>query len=218
MRRLMTLSTFFGLVLVLSARAQDTTGQVEPNAGSWKTWAISSGKDFRVPPPPDAGATLAELAALKAFSQEQDPRIDEQVRFWNAGPPSYRWVDVVTSRLLDVTQTPIGAFPNRAYLYVALAIYDATIAAWDSKYAYNRKRPSELDSGITPRVAVPRSPSYPSDYAATAFAAADVLSYLNPAEADSFRAMAEEAGISRLYAGVEFPSDYYAGMALGHRV
>jgi len=45
-----------------------------------------------------------------------------------------------------------------------------------------------------------------------------VLSYLNPAEADSFRAMAEEAGISRLYAGVEFPSDYYAGMALGHRV
>src|SRR5439155_13158013 len=69
-----------------------------------------------------------------------------------------------------------------------------------------------------PRVAVPRSPSYPSDYAATAFAAADVLSYLNPSEADSFRAMAEEAARSRLYAGVEFPTDYNAGMELGHRV
>jgi hypothetical protein len=218
MRKLITLRTLFVLVLVLSARAQDSVEQVEPNAGSWKTWVISSGKDFRVPPPPDSGATLTELAWLKTLSQEKDPNIAEQVRFWNAGSPSYRWVDVVTNRLLDPTQTPIGAFPNRAYLYVSLAIYDATIAAWDSKYAFNRKRPSELDSGIAPRVAVPRSPSYPSDYAATAVAAADVLAYLNPSEANSFRAMAEEAGRSRLYAGVEFPSDYDAGVELGHRV
>jgi membrane-associated phospholipid phosphatase len=218
MKRLMTLHTFFVLMLVLSARAQDGVGQIEPNAGSWKTWVISSGKDFRVPPPPDSAATINEVAFLKAFSQQKDPRIAEQVRFWNAGPPSYRWLDVVTNRLLDPTQTPIGAFPTRAYLYVALAIYDATIAAWDSKYAYNRKRPSELDPGIAPRVRVPRSPSYPSDYAATAFAAADVLAYLNPSEADFFHAMAEEAGHSRLYAGVELPSDYNAGMELGHRV
>src|SRR5215471_13563364 len=166
-----TLRTFLGLALALTAPAQDGVGQTEPNA-----------------------------------------------RFWNAGPPSYRWVDVVTNRLLDPTQTPIGAFPNRAYLYVSLAIYDATIAAWDSKYAYNRKRPSELDPAITPRVAVPRSPSYPSDYAATAFAAADVLAYLNPGEAATFRGMAEEAARSRLFAGVELPSDYSAGVDLGHRV
>src|SRR5262249_39749072 len=152
------------LGLVLTAHAQDSLGQIEPNAGSWKTWVISSGKDFRVPPPPDAETTLNELTWLKTFSQEKDPRIAEQVRFWNAGPPSYRWIDVVTNRLLDPTQPPIGAFPNRAYLYVSLAVYDATIAAWDSKYAYNRKRPTELDPGITPRVSVPRSPSYPSDY------------------------------------------------------
>src|SRR5437879_8519670 len=99
MRRLMTLCISLAFVLVLSARAQDSVGQIEPNAGSWKTWAISSGKDFRVPPPPDAAATVTELAWLKTFSQEKDPSIAEQVRFWNAGPPSYRWVDVVTNRL-----------------------------------------------------------------------------------------------------------------------
>jgi membrane-associated phospholipid phosphatase len=218
MKRLMTLATFLGFALSLSVHAQDAAGQIEPNAGSWKTWAISSGKDFRVAPPPDAAATAAELDSLKAYTKASDPRITDQVRFWNAGPPSYRWVDVVTSRLLDPLQTPIGPFPNRAYLYVSLAIYDATIAAWDSKYAFNRKRPSEVDSGITPRVAVPRSPSYPSDYAATAYAVADVLSYFNPSEADSFRALAEEAARSRLYAGVEFLSDSTAGMELGHRV
>ena len=208
-----------GFLFLLPLAGQDTPAtSVEPNAGNWKTWVISSGKDFRVPPPPDDAATLSELAWLKGFSQQNDPSIDQQVRFWNAGPPSYRWIDVVSSRLLDPTQTPIGAFPNRAYLYVSLAIYDATIAAWDSKYAYNRKRPSALDPSITPRIDVPRSPSYPSDYAATAFAAADVLAYFNPSEADAFRATAEEAARSRLFAGVELPSDYTAGMELGHRV
>src|SRR5213593_65798 len=77
---------------------------------------------------------------------------------------------------------------------------------------------ANLTPGIKPRVDVPRSPSYPSDYAATAFAAADVLAYLNPSEAASFRALAEEAARSRLYAGVELLSDYNAGMELGHRV
>ena len=28
-------------------------GQVEPNAGKWKTWFISSGREVRLPPPPD---------------------------------------------------------------------------------------------------------------------------------------------------------------------
>ena len=25
---------------------------IEPDAGDWKTWVISSGRDYRVPPPP----------------------------------------------------------------------------------------------------------------------------------------------------------------------
>jgi len=201
---------------LLSAWAQSS--RVEPNAGNWKTWVISSGKDFRVSPPPSTASTLRELEWLKSFMKERNAAVDDQVRFWNAGPPSYRWVDVVTNRLLDPLQTPIGAFPNRAYLYVALAIYDATIAAWESKYAFNRQRPSDLDAAIVPRIEVPRSPSYPSDYAATAFAAADVLAYFNPSEASYFRGLAEEAARSRLFAGVELPSDYNAGMELGHRV
>jgi len=202
----------------LAAFGQSATPQVERQAGTWKTWVISSAQDFRVAPPPDAAATQAELAGLKEYTQTQDRAIDTQIRFWNAGPPAYRWIDVVTNRLLDPTQTPIGAYPTRAYLYVSLAAYDATIAAWDSKYEYNRKRPGEIDSSIRPRVHVPRSPSYPSDYAATAFAVADVLAYMNPREAETFQNMAEEAAKSRLYAGVEFVSDYNAGKELGHRV
>lgn len=190
--------------------------QVEPQAGNWKTWVISSGKEFRVPPPPDAAATQGELNWLQDFSTRTDSRIPEIIRQWDAGPPSYRWIEMVTNRFLQ------GQFPglsgNRAYAYVSMAIYDATIAAWESKYAYNRRRPSSVDSRIKPRVDVPDSPSYPSDYAATAAAAATVLGYFFPNEAQSIQALAEEAGRSRLFAGVEYPSDYLAGLELGRQI
>jgi hypothetical protein len=91
-----------------------------------------------------------------------------------------------------------------------MAMYDATIAAWESKYFYNRPWPSEVDASLRTRVPTPRSPSYPSEHAAAAAAA--VLGHLLPDEAESFRLLAEEAARSRLYPGVQFPSDYTAGL------
>src|SRR5687768_2091145 len=113
---------------------------------------------------------------------------------------------------------PMTAFPHRVFTYVALAIHDATIAAWESKYFYNRPRPSEIDSTIKPRLAVPRSPSYPSEHAAAAGAATAVLAALLPSEAAAFQSLAEEAARSRLFAGLQYPSDFFAGFKLGRRV
>lgn len=185
------------------------------NAGNWKTWVISSGADHAVPPPPDATATRGEIEWLREASRDQGARINEQIRFWDSGPPSYRWMEMIAKR--QTKGQAVGAFP-RAYAYVALAIYDATVAAWNAKQTYQRPRPSDADHSIQSRVPVPRSSSYPSDYAATAAAAATVLAYLVPAEAEHFRLLGEEAGKSRLYAGVEYPSDYFAGWELGRRV
>jgi membrane-associated phospholipid phosphatase len=123
---------------------------------------------------------------------------------------------MISNRILN--GQPVSTFAHRAYTYVAMAVYDATVAAWDSKYAYNRPRPSQLDPTIKTSLPVPQSPSYPSEHAAAAAAAAEVLAYLIPAEADSFRGSAEEAARSRLYAGLQYPSDYFAGLDLGRKV
>ena len=106
----------------------------------------------------------------------------------------------------------------RMWTYLTVAMYDATIAAWDSKYFYNRARPSEIDSTLTTVLPNPRSPSYPSEYAAVAGAASAVLAYLYPSEAQALGELAEEAARSRLFARVEFQSDYDAGLALGRAV
>ena len=205
------------LLATLAFILPGASGQVAPNAGNWKTWVLQDAKAIPVPPPPDAAATLREMASVKAFAAVDDPAALEQIRFWDAGPPAYRWVDFVTARFL--AGQAVGA-PNqiRPFSYVSVAIYEATVAAWNAKYTYNRKRPSETDPSIRTRASVPRSPSYPSEHAAAAGAAAAVLAYFLPAESTSLQALAEEAGRSRLFAGVEYPSDYVAGLELGRRV
>ena len=173
------------LLSALPLVAQYTNQFVEPDAGNWKTWIISSGKDFRVAPPPDDTSTKAELQWVRGAVAETNPAILDSVNYWDAGAPGYRWIDVMTNRLMSGAN--VTAFPHRVYTYLALAIYDTTIAAWDSKYAYNRRRPNELDPTLPTRLPTPRSPSYPLEHAATAAAAAAVLSYFFPDEAASFQ-------------------------------
>jgi membrane-associated phospholipid phosphatase len=193
-----------------------TSDQIEPNAGNWRTWVISSGRDYRVPPPPNPAETRAELRSLADLISQNDAQTRQQIAFWDAGAPAYRWIDLINNRLLAGTATT--TYPHRVYAYVALAMYDATIATWESKYHYNRRRPSELSHNLPTALPVPNSPSYPSEHAAAAQAAATVLAHFLPAEAQSFQTMAEQAGWSRVLAGLQYPSDYDAGLALGRRV
>ena len=81
-----------------------------------------------------------------------------------------------------------------------------------------RQHPSEIDPSVTTVIKPTASPSYPSEHAATAGAAAAVLAYLFPDQASSVRDMADQAGQSRIFAGVAFPSDVVSGMDLGNQV
>jgi membrane-associated phospholipid phosphatase len=213
-RKLFLVSLVFAVWLPVPASAD---GAIEPNAGNWQTWVISSGRDYRVPPPPEAAQTQAELRYLADLVSHNDAQAQQQIAFWDAGSPAYRWIDLLNARMLaGVTTTTNGR--TGVYTYVALAMYDATIAAWESKYAYNRQRPSQRDHRLPTALPVPDSPSYPSEHAAAAQAAASVLAYFLPGEADSFQTLAEQAGWSRVLAGLQYPSDYEAGLALGRKV
>lgn len=196
--------------------AQHKASPIEPGAGKWKTWIISSGDQLRVPAPPSEASSKEEIDWLREMVALQDEKSVDSIKFWDAGAPGYRWIQLLNDRAQQ--GRPLTTYAYRAYTLVTAAIYDATIATWDSKYAYNRPRPSELDATLKARLPVPASPSYPSEHAAVGAAAAEVLAYLFPAEAESFRVLAEEAGKSRLYAGVHYPTDYFAGMDLGRAV
>jgi hypothetical protein len=168
-----TLLTTAITLLVLLAAAH-ATEQIEPSAGSWKTWVISSGRDFRAPPPPGDANAKAEIAELKDFANKRDPTTRDLIAYWDVGPPSYRWQQLVLDEALRNNLNWQWAIRDFALMHAA--IYDVMIAVWDSKFAYNRKRPSEIDASLVTAVPNPRSPSYPAEHAAAAGAAAAVLS------------------------------------------
>jgi len=207
------------LVSTLLATAAIPTlafAQTGAAAGTWPTWVISSGRQFRLDPPSAFGNETNELQWLRDFSAQADANALNQVTYWDAGPPSYRWMQIATQELMRRNVGP--TLSTRAMALVSAAMHDATVATWDTKYTYNRKRPSLQDAAVVPRVAVPLSPSYPSEHAATAAAAARVLGYLFPDRADLFASLAQEAGRSRMYAGVQYPGDMLAGLKLGQSV
>jgi membrane-associated phospholipid phosphatase len=190
--------------------------QVEPGAANWKTWVIPSANALRLPPPPDAQATASEIYSVKAAILQRKAGDTGNIPYWDAGPPSYRWIQIAQQLVNNANLAPTLA--TRAMALVSAAMYDATVAAWDSKYAYNRPHPADLTSEIVPVVNTPNSPSYPNEHAVTAGAASVVLSYLFPDQTDMLNGLEIEAGRSRLLAGAAFPTDVNAGTTLGESV
>ena len=206
------------ILYVLSASMMTGTllAQVEPGAGTWKTWVISSGNAFRLPPPSDSNITAMELQWVKDGISHRDPATLAAIHFWDAGSPAYRWMQLAEQSVVSAGLP--APLQTRALALVAAAISDATVAAWDSKYTFNRPHPGDMDPAVAPVVAAPRSPSYPSEHAVTAGAAAVVLGYLLPDQYTKFADMAQEAAESRVLAGVAFPSDVFSGLDLGQNV
>jgi len=172
--------------------ASNLPAQIEPNAGQWKTWVIGSGSALRLPAPPDAAGTAAEIQGLKSSLAKRDQAALAQIHFWDAGAPGYRWMQLTEQ--LAVSEGLSTPLQTRALSLVAAAIYDSTVAAWDSKYAYMRPHPSEIDPGVTTVINPTASPSYPSEHAVTAAAAASVLAYLFPDQVSAVGEMANQAG------------------------
>jgi len=187
--------------------------QVEPTAGTWRTWVLQSGDELRLPPPPNEKQTRAEVEELRRLEAKRDDAAQQRVTFWNAGSPAYRWTTIA------IPPGPANAVLNtRIMALLSVAIYDATVAAWDSKYYYNRLRPSQFDPSLSTMIGNPQSPSYPSEHAVTAGAAATVLGYLFPAQANALQARAEESAQTWQIAGIQYPSDVRAGLELGRAV
>ena len=185
--------------------------QVEPNAGTWKTWFIPSGKDSRLPAP---ASTKNEIAEVLAIQLKLDSQGKKNIEFWNAGPPSYRWQDLI-SKLWQSDALNNGILAN---MLVSVATYDATIAAWDSKYAYKSKRPHLADKRIKTFGLKPESPSYPCEYSVAAGVASTIIAHYFPKMEDSVNRMATQVMESRIAAGVAFPSDTKSGFELGKRI
>ena len=202
-------TTLFLMALVFIA--VQLQAQLEPTAGNWKTWFITSGRDYRLPPP---ASYKEELAQVLDQQKNLDAAGRQQIIFWNAGAPGYRWQDIINK----LWTTDTGRYGALANMLMGAATYDATIAAWDTKYAYHRPRPFTADSRVKLYGIKPESPSYPCEHSVAAGVAVTIIGHFFPAMADSVNRLAQQLMASRIAAGLAFPSDTRAGFELGKRI
>lgn len=202
--------TILVAILLMTAHMK---AQPESAAGNWKTWFITSGKAYRLPPPP---SYKQEIAQVLSKQQNLDSVGWQQIRYWNAGAPGYRWQGMLSKLyMMDTSNNGVLVLAN---MLVGVAIYDATVAAWDTKYAYNRPRPFAADKRIKSYVQKTESPSYPCEHSVAAGVAATIVAHFYPSLADSVNRMAQQVMESRIAAGAAFPSDTRAGFELGKRI
>jgi membrane-associated phospholipid phosphatase len=185
--------------------------QTEPNAGNWRPWFIESATTHRLPAPP---SYKGEVAAVLEAQQQLEQAEIQQIQYWDAGAPGYRWYNIM-STLWMTDASGKGVLAN---LLLGTAIYDATLVAWDTKYAYNRPRPFAVNKKIQTLVLKPESTSYPCEHSVAAGVAVTIISHFFPSLADSVSRLAQQAMASRVVAGVVFPSDTEAGFELGKKI
>src|SRR5215468_1460706 len=87
--RVMRVMASMVLLLVIGGaplRAEQP-GTVEPNAGKWKTWLITSGAELRTVPPPDGRVTERELEELVRTATKRDRAALDRIVYWDTGAP-----------------------------------------------------------------------------------------------------------------------------------
>jgi membrane-associated phospholipid phosphatase len=201
--------------------------QLEPLAGTWRTWNIASGSQFLPAPPPAFGSAAYALEVAEVYNVSLS-LTDEQKQiadFWADGlgtvtPPGH-WNQIA----LDLIRRHRLSARAAARLLAALntAQADAFIACWNAKFTYWTERPitairRELDPTFLSYIVTPPFPTYVSGHSSTSGAASTVLAAYFRSAAPQLRAWADEAAISRLYGGIHFRSDNEAGLVLGRKV
>jgi hypothetical protein len=95
---------------------------------------------------------------------------------------------------------------------------DTHAATEGAKRLWDRARPPRQDSRVTPFLKVPTNASYPSGHATRAIVWARLLGALDPKHKAALRERARLVALDRVIAGVHYPTDVAAGMALGDEI
>src|SRR5579863_9904975 len=113
------------LLVVSALSAAGVCVQVEPAAGTWKTWVVPAVNQIRLATPPNPAASAAEIQTIKNLMAEATADTRSQIAYWDAGPPGYRWMQLASQQML--AQNVAAPLFTRGMALLNVAMYDATI-------------------------------------------------------------------------------------------
>jgi len=152
-------------------------------------------------------------------------------------PPGHS-ISILT-QILKNQETDLGKAAT-AYAKTGIALNDAAITCWKSKYTYNLLRPvtyikKVIDPNWMPFLGTPAHPEYPAAHAYITGAFMQAMTGLfgenfsftdhtyqskfgGPRTYPSFNAAADECGQSRRYGGIHNPPSIETGLTLGRQI
>jgi hypothetical protein len=219
-----------------------------PKWGGNRAFAMPNGASCPLPAPPQYSEEKTSpfyQEALEVYQTGKTLNAEQRAiaRFWSDDPmlsptPPGHWISIALQLIERDSLELDRSVDVLARLGIALA--DAFIACWDTKFQYDLLRPVTyirrlIDPKWEPLLITPPFPEYPSGHSTQSAAAAAVLTKLfgenfafedrtregdglKPRSFASFSAAASEAGISRLYGGIHFRSAIERGLAQGQCV
>jgi hypothetical protein len=196
---------------------------VFPLLGSMRPFFLTSGDQFRPPPPPAFGSAeyQAALQEVRQISDTRTPEQDALAKFW-AGPVGFTTVPQAYNDQVATDEITRFHLDERRAAHVLavvnMASMDAYIACHDAKYTYWLIRPSQADPGIVPDIVLPNHPSYPSNHACVTGSMMAVLAAFFPSDAGYLNGLADSAAVSRVYGGIHYRFDARVGLALGREI
>jgi hypothetical protein len=221
---------------------------LQPCWGSLRPFVLHSGTECAPPPPPSFSTTPgSELygLALEDYDTVNNLTAEQMLiaQFWadnpgQTGTPPGHWIDIV--RQISQREPLDLGRSAEAFSRVGIAVADAFIGCWQTKYTYDFIRPvtyinDNIDAAWLPFLVTPAFPEYTSGHSTQSGAASTVLTdmlgddyaFVDTTPVDhatapsvsrsfsSFRAAAQEAALSRLLAGIHFRSANERGLAQG---
>lgn len=186
---------------------------------TWEPWVLKSADEFRVEAPPkDPLFWKDQIVQIRDVMQNVTEPQKKRILFWAGMPTSLAgdWI-IILNEYIQKTNPPLST-QLKVREAVAIVIVDATIGAFDSKYAYLTKRPDMVDPTLKTEIPTPNHPSYPAGHSAVSAAVVEVLRHYFPENNAQWQKFLEEAGMSRIWAGIHFPIDHQVGQILGKNV
>ncbi len=224
--------------------AVNMSGATEPYWRELRPFALRSWNACPLPLPPGYGidSSAALYANARSVYETKKTLTAEQrttALYWadnagETGTPVGHWLSIAGQMISERRLSADDA--ARLVLATAVAQADAFIAAWGYKYQHNLIRPRSyirrmIDSTWEPQIPTPPFPEHPAGHSTQSSAAASVLTAMlgvTPFTDStsislghavrafaSFQTASEEAGQSRIYGGIHYPSGNAAGLALG---
>jgi membrane-associated phospholipid phosphatase len=195
-----------------------------PLFGQVQAWMLAPADVLAVrsgPPPSTSSAQMAaDLTDVRNAANNITPDQLATVYKWADGvstpTPAGHWNAIAVPYIVAAQMSEVRT--ARVFAMLDMAMHDAAVSCWDTKYAYFNPRPSQLDPSIRTWTGLPNFPSYVSGHSMFSAAGANVLSYLFPSGAAYFNAQAQEAAMSRLYGGIHYRTDIVVGLTQGQKV